>query len=215
MCQYAVVDLEMCRIPKRLQTSEYHWSQETIQIGAVLLNDSYEITDSFSTYVCPQFGIIDPFIEKMTRISDQKVKGAPFMKDALKLFSDWLPQDTRFVEWSDSDHTQIRHEITGKSIFFDGIEHFEEPWIDCQAMFTAKLSAERAYSLAEALNLSNISYKDGAHDGWVDAYNTALLFAKLRQTPDYEINEYYLSRPEHLSFSIGDMIAGLRLSPAS
>ncbi|MCC8107098.1 MAG: exonuclease domain-containing protein [Clostridiales bacterium] len=214
MCHYAVVDLEMCRIPKRLRTKEYHWPQETIQIGAVLLNDSYEITDSFSTYVCPQFGVIDPFIEEMTRISNQKIKGSPFMNEALKLFSDWLPQDTRFVEWSDSDYTQISHEIIGKSISFDGIERFEEPWIDCQAMFTAKLSAERSYSLTEALNLSDISYKDGAHDGWIDAYNTALLFAKLRRTPDYKINEHYLSCSEHLSFSIGDMIAGLSLTSA-
>ncbi len=214
MCNYAVVDLEMCGIPKGRRTKEYHWSQETIQIAAVLLDESYEITDSFSTYVSPQFGSIDHFIERMTRISNEKVKGAPCMKEALKLFTAWLPEDTRLVEWSDSDHAQISHEIIGKSISFGGIECLNGDWIDCQAMFTAKMSAERAYSLTDALNLSDISYKDGAHDGYVDAYNTALLFAKLRLTPDYQVNEHVLLGAERLSFSIGDLLAQLNIAYA-
>ena len=35
MC-YIVVDLEMCRIPKRLRTKSFKWASETIQIGAVI-----------------------------------------------------------------------------------------------------------------------------------------------------------------------------------
>ena len=32
---------------------------------------------------------------------------------------------------------------------------------------------------------------DGKHNGYVDAYNTALLFAKLQQIPDFVVNSFY------------------------
>ena len=32
---------------------------------------------------------------------------------------------------------------------------------------------------------------DGKHNGYVDAYNTALLFATLQQTPDFVVNSFY------------------------
>ncbi len=52
--------------------------------------------------------------------------------------------------------------------------------------------------------------------GFLDAYNTALLFAKLEQDPDYELNEFYRTAREeetqHLSFCMGDLCANLVLS---
>ena len=33
--KYAVVDLEMCQVPKGIRKFEYKYRQETIQIGAV------------------------------------------------------------------------------------------------------------------------------------------------------------------------------------
>ena len=45
MGTYVVIDLEMCRVPKKCRTEEYHWTNETIQIGAVVLNENMEITE--------------------------------------------------------------------------------------------------------------------------------------------------------------------------
>ncbi len=212
---YAVVDLEMCTVPKAARTSKYHWSQETIQIGAVLLDDAYEVIDKFCTYVCPEKGHITSFIRKMTGISDEHVKDAPVMQDALKLLTDWLPKEVELVAWSDSDRTQIAHEIRGKGLQCDREELLTTAWTDCQAIFDKKLKATRAYSLEQALNLSDIMYEDGAHDGLVDAYNTALLFAKLKKTPDYELNQYYKSADEkevdHLSCTLEDLFKGIQL----
>ena len=46
--KYVVLDLEMCRIPKSLMTEEYKWTRETIQIGAVLLDERYNVVKKFS-----------------------------------------------------------------------------------------------------------------------------------------------------------------------
>ena len=54
------------------------------------------------------------------------------------------------------------------------------------------------------------------YDGLSDAYNTALLFAKLEQDPNYELNEFYQTarneETEHLSFCMGYLFAGIVLS---
>lgn len=147
MCQYAVVDLEMCKVPYGAKKSKYHWKHETIQIGAVLLNESLEIIDMFSTYVLPQFGFIDTYISNLTGISIANVRNAPNMENALQKFVNWLP--------------------------------------------------------------------NGAHDGLVDAYNTALLFAKMEREPKLVLNPYYQNAisPDEASsgFTIGNLFAGIDL----
>ena len=75
MCKYVVIDLEMCQVPKSRRTPEYPWATETIQVGAVLV-DNLKIVDEFSTYVCPQFGQIDHFIQHLTGITKNDVEGA-------------------------------------------------------------------------------------------------------------------------------------------
>ncbi len=42
--KYAVIDLEMCQLNKECRKYGYKCRQETIQIGAVLLNEDYEVT---------------------------------------------------------------------------------------------------------------------------------------------------------------------------
>ena len=39
---YLVIDLEMCRVPRDYRNKAYHYAYETIQIGAVLLNEEFK-----------------------------------------------------------------------------------------------------------------------------------------------------------------------------
>ena len=100
----------MCKVPKAFRCKEYKYSQETIQIGAVLLDENYEIVSKFSTYVKPQYGQMDSFISRLTGIGVADIIDAPNMCDALEMFSKWLPDsDVCCVSWSNSDDCQIRH----------------------------------------------------------------------------------------------------------
>lgn len=69
--------------------------------------------------------------------------------------------------------------------------------------------------MSEALVAADINYEDGAHDGLVDAYNTALLFAKMEKEEELTLNSYYqrvvTGEPENTGFTLGNLFAGLDL----
>lgn len=215
MCQYAVVDLEMCNVPYGTRKGKYLYKRETIQIGAVLLNESLEIQDKFSTYVRPQFGFINTYIHNLTGISKKDVGNAPNMEEALQKFLDWLPNNTKIVSWSRNDELQIRHEVEEKGINIEGLGVILDNWIDCQKMFGEKMGSSKCYSLSEALIAADIMYEDGAHNGLVDAYNTALLFIKMEREPQLILNQYYknaISNEERSGgYAIGSLFADIDL----
>lgn len=191
MKKYVVIDLEMCMVDKAARTKEYPWSREMIQIGAVLLNDAYEITDRFSTYVHPEHGTITRFIQNLTGISKRDTQNAPLAKNALAALSEWIPEEALLVSWSNNDLVQIRREMEYKQIVNSKMSGFFEQWIDCQKEFAEKMSVSKKYRLSEALTISDIYYNEAIHDGLVDAENTALLFAKIRQEEQLTLNPHY------------------------
>ena len=212
----AVVDLEMCKVPKAFRSEKYKYSQETIQIGAVLLDENYEVVSRFNTYVKPQYGQIDSFINRLTGIEKSDVKDAPMMKEALDMFIEWLPsKDVRCVSWSDSDNKQILHEIEAKEIGNGRLDEILESWIDCQKTFDDRMDSDKAFSLEMALIAADIDTEGRQHDGLADAYNTALLFAKMQKNSDFELHPAYKAahegKVEHLGYSLGDMFGGLLL----
>ena len=209
MNQYVVVDLEMCKVPKPMRTEKYHWALETIQIGAVLINENLEIVDEFNTFVHPEFGSIDDYIRQLTGITTYDVKDAAKMEGALQAFVSWVPEDAVCVSWSESDERQIRHEIESKEIHIPRLEMMLDEWQDCQKTFAEKMNTPKQYRLSEALVAADIFYDENAHDGLVDARNTAKLFIKMEKEPVLVLNEYYRrSREEEVEtqmYSIGDL----------
>lgn len=192
MGRHVVVDLEMCKVTKIQRTKEFKLGSEIIQIGAVLLDDDNNEIDSFSTYVKPAFGRLNNFITNLTGITEYDLKDAPLLESALTEFMEWVPNDAIAVSWSHSDDNQIRKEVLAKNIDIVGLSELLDSWEDCQATFSEKMNAEKAYNLTEALNIADIYYEDGAHDGLVDAKNTALLYAKMEREAVLTLNKYYV-----------------------
>ncbi len=211
-----MVDLEMCRNLNSLH-SEYSHGTEIIQIGAVLLDEEYQIVRRFNCYVRPQYGNIDSFIKGLTGISWDDVKNAPLLEEALWQFIDWLPEEkVTAVSWSKSDEKQLRAEMSEKNIVIERMEDILDRWLDCQPIFTKRLGGRKRYSLGEALVAADIDTKGNAHNGMSDAYNTALLFSKMMRNPDFELNPYYKAAQEPekgpgLQFSMGDLLKGIKL----
>lgn len=139
MKKYVVIDLEMCRVPRNKKTKEYPWKQETIQIGAVLMYEDGTIIDTFNTFVRPQLGSVDSFIEKLTGIREKDVLKAPSTEEAFDAFLKWAPPDTEIVSWSESDLFQIIYEFKGKSINLIDEDALRARWIDCQRNFSEKI----------------------------------------------------------------------------
>lgn len=213
--KYVVVDLEMCEIPRSMRNEDFRWCRETIQIGAVQLDENYEVVDRFNTFVCPQRGSLDARISRMTGIKNADLVRAPKFADAINLFLNWLPADDfRCVSWSNSDPRQIEHDMEARHIHIERLEKIIEEWIDCQETFGNKMNSKRDFSLEEALVASDIYQEGQAHDGLMDAYNTAMLFARLSKDPEYALNDIYMAAKEeveHLGFSIGDLLIGIEV----
>lgn len=220
MGKHVVIDLEMCRVAKEMK-KDYRAKHEIIQIGAVLLDEDMTITDRISIFVKPEFGWIDPFIEKLTGISQTQVMNVPMLADAMRHFIDWLPkEEVVAVSWSMTDKMQFEKEFAAKGLSFPEMEQLFEGWIDCQKTFTKKVQAGRSYSLTDAMIATDIEGEGRAHDGLADAYNTALLFAKMEQEEELVLNPYYAvacreKKAETLSVSLGELFKGLDLSFAT
>lgn len=193
MGKHVIVDLEMCNVTKIQKNKEYRYGSEIIQIGAVLLDENNEIIDEFSSFVSPKYGRLDGRITKLTGITEYNLKDAPDLKDALTAFMNWLPEDVIAVSWSHTDDLQIKHEIKAKGIEVEGLSDLLSTWEDCQMTFSKKLGKHEQISLSNALVMADIYYEDGAHDGLVDAKNTALLYAKMQREETLILNEYYVS----------------------
>ncbi|MCH5256168.1 MAG: exonuclease domain-containing protein [Lachnospiraceae bacterium] len=215
MSKYVIVDLEMCIVPKPIRDQIYHWSAETIQIGAVLVDENLEIIDEFNTYVHPEYGEIDAFIRNLTGISSFDIKDASKMKEALEKFVDWVPENAVCVSWSDSDKMQICHEIEAKHIDIPRLNILLETWQDCQKTFSKKVNRRKTYKLSEALIATDIMFDEKFHDGLVDAKNTAMLFIKMEKEPDLVLNEYYRKlrgeKVESEMLTLGDMCPALSI----
>lgn len=189
--QYVIVDLEMCRVPKDKRTEQYTLSNEIIEIGAALVNENLEITKTFKTYVAPEYGTLDNYIKKLTGISEKDLEGAPNLKNALELFTSWLPDNAVFVSWSDNDEYQLSEESYSKSIDSQKLENFLDTWEDCQEEFGEKMNASKSYRLSEALVIADLEFDENIHDALVDAKNTALLFIKMKKETTLTLSPYY------------------------
>lgn len=201
MSKYVVIDLEMCKIEqtKRIKNS---FSNEIIEIGAVLLDEAFEITDSFKSYVSPEYGRIDSYIKNLTGISEKDTQSAPTANEALKMLADWIPEDAVMVAWSDNDAHQLKNEIKCKGINIPKLTALIDAAVDCQITFGEKMNSPKVYRLSEALLISGIDYDEGAHDALVDAHNTALLFAKMMTEEEFTPSPYYSNKEsEELTYN--------------
>lgn len=67
---YLVIDLEMCKVPRDYRSKRYKYANETIQIGAVLLDEEFKRIGTLSQFVHPEHGVINYFIENLTGIKN-------------------------------------------------------------------------------------------------------------------------------------------------
>lgn len=216
---YLVIDLEMCNVPKIYRSKSYKYANETIQIGAVLLDEEFKRIGTLNQYVHPEYGVIDHFIENLTGIRNSQVKNAPKLQDALLYMLDWLGErEYKIYAWSNSDRNQILHEIRAKKMEDARIKAFvdESKWVDYQDVFTKRFKLSRQLSLEEALGRAEIEPEGRFHDGLDDAINTGRLIEKLELNPEYQLVHYELpgKAPEPLTCSLGELLLGLNLQLA-
>ena len=217
---FVIVDLEMCMVSASVKKKNYKNKTEIIQIGAVMLDGNHRIVGEFSSYVKPEYGRIDSFIENLTGITQEQVDQAPKLQTILINFINWIgDKDVIVLSWSESDRQQLKSEMRTKRIKNNKVKELFDKWVDLQYSFDQMLGVNRQCALKEALSMSKIQIKGRIHDGLCDAYNTAKLFAKIHRQSVFTlklipISEYEKER-DRLSYSLGDLFTPALLEQIS
>ena len=185
-----VIDIEMCIVQKEYQWKDYPYEHEIIQIGAVMMDEAYEITGEFSSYVRPKHGRIDHFIQELTGISDRNILEAPNLEGALDNMLSWLSgHEVIFYSWSKTDYVQIAREIQAKGIDEEKMAVFldKEHWVDYQPIAGKRFGKP---------------------------WNTARLIAKMEKNPESRFLQDRLEKEkdeEPLGTSLGSLLGNIRI----
>lgn len=179
--QHIFLDFEMNPIPRENREAREIVLGEIIQIGAVKLNEDYQLTDRFSLNVKPEYSPVMPHITALTGIRQEDVDNAPLLKEAIGIFTDWILKgsDTgdgkiRIYAWSNSDWKQFSGECR--------LKHLEIPkcfnrWMDFQRVYTRLLglSSRNRISLKNAIGGIEVNFAGTQHSAADDAENSAVL----------------------------------------
>lgn len=185
---YIVLDLEW--------NSAYYKPQgrfinEIIQIGAVKLDENFEIVDLFQVYVKSQITKkLNSRTINLTGITNEKMQAGLCFRDAVTSYNKWAGNGCVTMTWSDSDLYAI---VENSRVFLDNSVRFSlEGYIDLQSYIQSELrllghSINNQISLANAALMLGIS-TDGfeLHNAKDDSYLCALMLKKSYNAERFE-----------------------------
>lgn len=212
--KHIVVDLEMNTVTKRPEISVL-CNMETIEIGAVMLDDSLQEIASFRTYVKPEYNsTIAPKIQKLTGITYPMVAGAPSFCEAFRMFTRWClgtGDEVTVYAWSETDFNQICKEMTLKNYEPEPEERVicDRKWSDFQEEFDTRLGFQKQLSLRNALEMMGFGFEGREHDALDDARNTAELLQMFRDEEKFNLTCRKIEevmKPSNVGISLGSLI---------
>lgn len=184
--KHIMIDLEMNKVEKQIRGHK-KLSSELIEIGAVKMDNRFEIVDKYQTYVAPDFGKMDPLIINLTGITDEKLKGAPHFAQAMDDFAAWIGEEpAQFYSWSLSDIRQFQKESDFKSYQGDIIHRMEQNWIDFQQEYSKLLGITKKIKLNEAVAAADYEFTGDQHTALADAVNTAEILRLSKDPKEFE-----------------------------
>jgi len=174
------VDLEMQKMQKAPEEIRKIWGTETIEIGAVMLDESGKTVSSFRKYVKPQYSsFITSTITALTGIRTGQVVGAAGFEEVFHEFMQWCCQfeNPTVYAWGDSDLKQLRMEAALKNVSVSDEETAVfGNWHDLQAQFDELAQLRDCCGLEKAVNLCGLQMTGKKHDAYWDAMNTSRVF---------------------------------------
>jgi len=179
--KHIFVDFEMNPIDKEFKEAREICKSEIIEIGAVILNDSFEKISEFKKYVKPEYNKVSKKCSKLTGITDEILESAPNFEVAILDFFNWCKENCegeefKIYEWSENYLNQLVKEINLKKISVVNFEEFIEDWCDFQKEYGSLLGVEQKISLSMAISSIGEKFEGQVHDALWDAKNTASIF---------------------------------------
>ena len=150
---------------------------EIVELGAVKLNERFEVVDEFCMFVLPRYyQRMHSRITALTGIHDRDLvqKGVPFPR-MYEQFLEWCGEEYAFMTWSMSDLP-----ILIDNLLAHGMDVSTLPeCYDLQRIFSREIMrGNTRYSLDTALSILK-EHGETAHDALHDARNTAKVCSHL------------------------------------
>ncbi|HJB25527.1 MAG TPA: exonuclease domain-containing protein [Firmicutes bacterium] len=215
--QHIFLDFEMNQIPRADRPEGSRMHSEIVEIGAVKLDKDYQQIDRFSCYVRPERAPICKKCTELTGITDETVKNAKPLAQALEEFISWIGEgQVRIYSWSNTDLRQLKTECREKGIYPNGLEPPFRRWMDFQRIYTRLmgLSNRSRLSLKNAIGTVEEDFSGSQHSAADDAQNSAsLLTMVMREPEEFARRTRVITQSvnnKHLQQStLGDMFPGL------
>lgn len=176
---YIIFDMEWNQPadPSAMVTQPLCLTGEIIEIGAVKLDDDFQIVDELRLYITPKYYTrMHKRIAALTGIHDRDLmtRGIPF-PEAYARFREWCGAEYRFMTWSMSDVPMLID-----NMLLHGIDVSDLPvCYDIQRIFGREIMrSDTRYALDTALAILN-EKGDTAHDALNDSRNTAIICGHL------------------------------------
>ncbi len=151
---------------------------EIVQIGAVKMDDCFNITDTFKVTVIPTvYKKMNKRVSKMTGITDEVISNSGVDREtAYESFFEWCGNDSTFLTWGNDDY-----DIMSKNMKFFGMCEDAPICYNLQCIYNYDTHCYgRQYSLDHAMETFNIESELDRHDALNDAYFTALVCKNLK-----------------------------------
>lgn len=155
---------------------------EIIQIGAVKLDDAFEMTDRFSCLIKPSiYKRIHPFVEKITGFNNSTFKDAPGFETAYSQFLEFMGDKNENIlcTWGIDDIKSLFRNILFYKIDPDSISH---RCINVQSYASQYLQngPGKSIGLKNAVIQLEIPESEDFHNALNDADYTAKIFRIVR-----------------------------------
>lgn len=154
-----------------------HLRGEIIQIGAVRMTEDFQPGEEFQIDVKPvYFRRMHYKVEKLTGFDKQRLEKGVGFKEAFCKFREWCGEDTIFLTWGSDDKAIMEQNIIIHDLDWDWIKK----WVNLQVIYNIQTQAGRNQTgLLTAMEHFDIEQTRMIHDALGDAYNTALVCARL------------------------------------
>ena len=178
---YVVVDFEWNQAMRSdspvFNKLPIHLRGEIIEIGAVRLNDDFTPGEEFTVDIRPvYFRQIHYKVRKITGFDKDRLANGVSFPEAFQRFRDFCGDDVTFITWGCDDQGIFEQNIIIHDLDWDWIHD----WVNLQLIYNVQTGGDKNQkSLADAMENFGIEQTRVAHDALGDAYNTALVGAKL------------------------------------
>lgn len=187
------MDLEwnQCSKGKRKEVGEIPF--EIIEIGAVKLNEKFEIIGDFSEKIKPQiYKKIDPYVGEIISITMEDLQNCRKFSEVIEDFLLWCGEDFVFCTWGTMDLTELQRNMD----YYKMKVISEKPFFyyDVQKLFEVFFDEEKSTrNLAFAVDYFHLEQREEFHTAINDARYTALIMKKFdpKKIKKYKEIDYF------------------------